>query len=139
MHMTCFQYLRTVTEDVAGRAPLIAAGRTRGYDLIESLGLIGSTADATMIKQKLASALGEQGTRLCLVQAIHAKPNGGYEVHITESACTAGQHTSAPLCDFTLGVFIGALHGITGNRMIGTETSCTACGQDECVYQIDPV
>jgi predicted hydrocarbon binding protein len=139
MHMICFQYLRVVTEDVAGRAPIISAGRTRGYELVESLGLANSTKDADTIREKLDAALGENGTRLCLVKKVLAKDNGGYEVHIAESACTAGQKTDQPLCAFTLGAFIGAIHALTGTRMLGTETSCAACGNDECIYQIDPI
>jgi predicted hydrocarbon binding protein len=38
-----------------------------------------------------------------------------------------------------MGVFIGAIHGLTGNRVRGKETQCCACGADECVYQIDPI
>jgi hypothetical protein len=43
MSIVCFQYLRIGTEEVADRAPVVAAGRKRGYDLIEGLGLLGST------------------------------------------------------------------------------------------------
>lgn len=139
MNMVCFQYLRVGTEEVAGRAPIVASGRKRGYDLVESLGLLGKSMEPEVIRKQLADALGADGTRLCLVQQISRKDNGGFEVRIEESACTAGQHTSEPLCAFTLGVFIGAIHGITGVRMVGTETSCTACGGAQCVYQIDPV
>lgn len=139
MSMTCFQYLRIGTEDVAGRAPIVAAGRQRGYDLVESLGLLGSTADADVIQKKLDAALGAEGTRLCLIKAVTKKPNGGFEFRLTETACTTGQQSSEPLCAFTLGVFVGAVHAITGQRVKGVETACTACGSDECVYQIDPV
>jgi hypothetical protein len=139
MSLTCFQYLRIGTEDVAERAPIVASGRKRGYDLIEGLGLLGKSQDAALIRTKLDAALGVNGTKLCLVKNVIAKPNGGYEVHITEGACTAGQTSSQPHCAFTLGVFIGAFHAITGMRMEGHETACCACGDAECVYQIDPL
>jgi predicted hydrocarbon binding protein len=139
MSLTCFQYLRIGTEEVADRAPVVAAGRKRGYDLVESLGLMGSTHDASVIREKLDAALGAKGTKLCLVQAVTAKPDGGYEVRITEGACTAGQVSSQPHCAFTMGVFIGALHAITNARMTGREIQCCACGATECIYQIDPV
>jgi hypothetical protein len=139
MNLVCFQYLRTFTEEVAGRAPIVAAGRQRGYNLVEGLGLLGTTTDGAVMQQRLAQALGADGTCLCLVNSIQAKPGGGYEVHITEGACTAGQTSSEPVCAFTLGVFIGAIHGMTGTRMQGVETTCSACGAAECVYQINPI
>lgn len=139
MSLTCFQYLRVGTEEVADRAPIVAAGRKRGYDLIESLQLLGSSEDPGLIQSKLEEALGPKGTRLCLVKSIIQKSKGSYEVHLTEGACTAGQVSSTPICAFTLGVFIGALHAITGIPMRGHETSCVACGAKECVYVIEPV
>jgi predicted hydrocarbon binding protein len=139
MHTTCFQYLRLVTEEVAGRAPIVAAGRKRGYDVMEELGLLGSTKDGRELKNKLNEALGLKGTRLCLVESVTARPNGGYDVRITESACTAGQTSSEPLCAYTLGVFIGAVHALTGVRMNGYESECQAMGAPMCVYHIDPI
>jgi hypothetical protein len=139
MSLVCFQYLRLGTEEVADRAPVVASGRQRGYDLVEGLGLLGSIQDGEAIRAKLDEALGVNGTRLCLVKSIQAKPDGGYEVRISEGACTANQVSSQPHCAFTMGVFIGAIHALTGSRVKGTETQCCACGADECIYQIDPV
>jgi hypothetical protein len=139
MSLTCFQYLRVGTEEVADRAPIVASGRKRGYELVEGLGLMGSTQDSAAICKTLDAALGANGTRLCLVQSISAKPGGGYEVRLAEGACTAGQTATEPICAFTLGVFIGAIHAITGIPVRGRETECCACGADACLYQIDPV
>jgi hypothetical protein len=139
MSLICFQYLRVGTEEVADRAPVVASGRQRGYDLIEGLGMLGATKDNETIRAKLDEALGVNGTRLCLVNSIQAKPNGGYEVRISEGACTAGQVSSQPHCAFTMGVFIGAIHALTGMRVNGVETECCACGASQCVYQIDPI
>ena len=139
MSLVCFQYRRIGTEEVADRAPVVASGRQRGYDLVEELGLLGSTQDGESIRAKLDEALGVNGTRLCLVKSIQRKPDGGYEVRISEGACTAGQVSSQPHCASTMGVFIGAIHALTGARVKGVETQCCACGADECIYQIDPV
>jgi len=138
MNTVCFQYLRLGTEEVADRAPVIASGRKRGYDVIESLGLMGSTQDPKVIRDKLDEVLGVNGTKLCIVNKVTAKPDGGFEVRVSEGACAAGQTSSKPICTFTMGVFIGAIHAITGQRMRGTETECEACGAKECVYQIEP-
>src|SRR6266496_3181842 len=91
MSLTCFQYLRVGTEDVADRAPIVASGRKRGYDLVEGLGLLGTSPDATAICGLLGAALGADGTRLCLVKRITTTDNISYEVRIVEGACTAGQ------------------------------------------------
>lgn len=139
MSLTCFHYLRGVAEDTAGRALVIAAGRQRGLELAEALNLSTSSQEASLIKEKLGAALGAGGTQLCLVDMVAAKPNGGYEVQISEGACTAGVTSSEPYCAFTLGVFIGAITAITGRRMLGRETECSAMGGAKCVYHIDPL
>lgn len=139
MHAVCFQYLRLYTEEIAGRAPIIAAGRKRGLDVIELSGLLGSSSDAAQIQRSIGAILGAEGTRLCLLQSVTARPEGGYEIRLTESACTAGQRASEPMCAYTLGVFIGAVQGLTGQRMQGRETSCEACGDSICTYIIEPV
>jgi predicted hydrocarbon binding protein len=139
MSAICFQYLRIDTEEVAGRAPIVSAGRRRGQELIESLGLVGASIDPEQIKHHLDTALGVKGTRLCLVRNILVKENGGYEVHLDEGACTAGQTATEPLCAFTLGVFVGAIAAITGKRMSGRELECQACGAPLCIYSIDPI
>jgi predicted hydrocarbon binding protein len=139
MSVTCFHFLRMGAEDIAGRVPIVAAGRERGAHVAEELGLINSSQNPNFIRENLYAALGPAGTRLCLVQAVTAKPNGGYEVRISEGACTAGVHADEPHCAYTMGVFVGAIGAITGQRMRGTETTCAAMGSPECVYQIDPI
>jgi predicted hydrocarbon binding protein len=139
MSLICFQYLRQVAEETAGRALIITAGRQRGKDLAEQLGLLGTTQDAAMLREKLDQALGGDGTRLCLVQRVTPKADGGYEIRVAEGACAAGVTSSEPFCAFTMGVFIGAISAMTGRRMLGKESQCCATGASTCVYQIDPV
>ena len=139
MSVTCFHFLRVGAEDIAGRVPIVAAGRERGSNVAFELGLVGATKDPTLICEKLQAALGADGTRLCIVEAISTKPNGGYEVQISEGACTAGVTDSEPHCAYTMGVFVGALSTITGQRLRGTESICSAMGSPRCIYQLDPV
>jgi predicted hydrocarbon binding protein len=138
MSLTCFHYLRHGAEDAAGRALVVSAGRQRGHDVAEELGLLGSMAEAEQIREKLALALGAEGTRLCLVQSVTPTANSGFEVRVAEGACTAGVTSQEPYCAFTLGVFIGAISAITGQRMIGREVECSAMSRPECVYLIEP-
>src|SRR5687767_10387197 len=70
MSLTCFQYLRSGAEEVAERAPVVAAGRKRGAELVDQLGLRNSTTDGAKIASLLDAALGVDGTRLCLVKSI---------------------------------------------------------------------
>ncbi|WP_129627799.1 4-vinyl reductase [Candidatus Oscillochloris fontis] len=140
MSVTCFHFLRAGAEESAGRALIVTAGRERGQDIVKSLGLEGKVQSADEIQKNLAKVLGIDGTRLCLVQKIVAKDNGGFEVHITEGACTAGvTNAPEPHCAFTMGVFIGSIAHFTGKRMTGKETMCSGMGAAECVYQIDPL
>lgn len=139
MDSTCFQYLRSGTEDLVGRAAIVLSGKNRGSDLINELGLAGSTTDASVLQAKLDEALGINGTRLCMVQNVVTHPNGGYEVRIAEGACTAGVSSDMPHCAFTLGVFVGAISALTGKTMIGRETECSAQGKDQCIYEIEPM
>ena len=139
MSITCFHFLRVGAEDIAGRVPIVAAGRERGSNVAAELGLAGATKDPAVIREKLAAALGADGTRLCIVEAITVKPNGGYEVQISEGACTAGVTDTEPHCAYTMGVFVGALGTITDQRMRGSETTCSAMGGPRCIYQVDPI
>ncbi len=95
--------------------------------------MLGQTQDAALIYTTLTTALGADGTRLCLIKSITAKDDNGYEVRLSEGACTAGQTATGPICAFTLGVFIGAISAITGTRMYGTEIACCATGSPMCI------
>jgi predicted hydrocarbon binding protein len=139
MSLTCFQYLRVGTEEVADRAPIVASGRKRGYELAASVDAPGSIQNPAEIHRILADALGADGTRLCLVNSVTQVNPGRYEVRITEGACTAGQSANEPVCAFTLGVFIGALSAFTGTPMRGRELECCACGASECIYLIESI
>ena len=72
--VVCFKGVVTGMEDALGdkatAIALIAAGRTRGKNLIESLGLTGSKIPLEDIASKLDLALGENGTRLCIVDKV---------------------------------------------------------------------
>lgn len=139
MHGLCFQYFRSFAEEVAGRAPIVAAGRKRGWDVAVSNGWTNSDMDPAELAKKVGDILGINGTRLCIVKSITATPEGGYEVRITEGACTAGVTRDEPECAFTLGVFVGACSAVKGEPLFGKETTCAAMNGEECVYLINPL
>jgi hypothetical protein len=134
----CLQQLRIHTEELAGRAPVLGAGRLRGLGLVADLGLAGSNLDDAKLHQLFLETFGIDGTRLCLVTEVVSDGSGGYVVQLVEGACTRGLQADEPMCAYTLGVFVGALQGITGVTMQGVESQCQAMGAPTCVYEVRP-
>ena len=135
---TCLQQLRIYTEDLAGRGPILGAGRLRGQGIIVDKGLVGSKLDDDKLHRLFLEVFGLEGTRLCLVTRVQSNLAGGYEVQLVEGACTYLAKADAPMCVYTLGVFIGALQAVSGATMQGVETECQAMGHATCTYQIRP-
>ncbi len=135
---TCLQQLRIYTEDLAGRGPVLGAGRLRGRGVIADLGLEGSQLDDEKLLSLFVETFGINGTRLCLVTAVSSDESGVYVVKLIEGACTHQQQTTEPMCVYTLGVFVGALQAVTGVVLQGVETTCEAMGDPACTYVIRP-
>jgi len=129
MHVVCFRYLVEDADDLAGRALIVDAGRQRGQDLIEQLGKKGTHQKAQDIQRELDDALGLNGTRLCIIQSVTEKDNGGFQIHAMECASPA----------YTMGVLVGAISAITGVSMLGKETDVGAEGPEARIYDIDPL
>lgn len=130
MSVICFRYLHDDAMDLAGRALIVDAGRQRGQDLIEELGLVGSYHGADALQQDLYKALGPDGTRLCLIQRVEERDNGGFEVKSIECA--------SPI--YTLGVLIGAISSMNGKTMMGKDATEENPQSDGAhIYLIDPL
>ena len=132
----CLQQMRLHFEDLAGRGPVLGAGRMRGAGLIESLGHAGSKPSDDVAKKLLADALGIDGTRLCIVTEFTSNDDDEFVVKLVEGACSFEQNTDTAMCAYTLGVFIGAIGSLIGHTMTGKETECQAAGDDTCTYKI---
>lgn len=135
---TCLQQLRLYTEDLAGRGPILGAGRLRGQGIITDRGLTGSKLEDDKLHRLFIEVFGLEGTRLCMVTRVASDGVGGYEVKLVEGACTYLAKADQPMCVYTLGVFVGALQAVTGRTMQGVETECQAMGHATCTYQIHP-
>ncbi len=135
MSAECFRYLRIYAEETAGRGLIVQAGKQRGLSLSDALKGI-SADDTAKITHTLNSILGKDGTRLCIVEEV-STTSEGYQVRISESACSVGMKTATPNCAFTMGVFVGALELISQKRMTVVETECVATGHSHCVYKLD--
>lgn len=131
----CLQLMRLHVEDMAGRSPVLGAGRMRGAGLIEYLGFTGSKPSMDVAAKQIAEALGADGTKLCIVDDI-TEENGAYTVTIHEGACSYNRTSDEPMCSYTLGVFIGAIGAMFGHTMTGKEIACQAMGDEHCVFTI---
>ncbi|WP_238436744.1 MULTISPECIES: 4-vinyl reductase [unclassified Frankia] len=136
--VSCLQQLRIYTEDLAGRGPVLGAGRMRGRGVIADLGLEGARLDDEKLLSLFVDIFGLNGTKLGLVTGVSSDEAGGYVVQLVEGACTYHMQTTEPMCVYTLGVFMGALQALTGGVMQGTETTCEAKGDPMCTYVISP-
>ena len=134
----CLQQLRLYTEDLAGRGPILGAGRLRGEALVKDRGLAGSNLEPEKMHQLFLEVFGLEGTRLCTVTEVGATADGGYEIRLVEGACTYMAQAEEPMCVYTLGVFVGAVQTIAGRPMQGFELECQATGHPACYYQIRP-
>jgi hypothetical protein len=127
MNVICFRYLGADAEELAGRALVVDAGRQRGQDVIEELGLQNSHTSADALQKQLDDVLGLNGTRLCIIDKVVATETGGFEVHTNECACNV----------YSQGVLIGAISSITGKTMLGKEVGET--GTNGHIYSIEPL
>lgn len=114
---------------------LIAAGRERGRNLVKELGLNNSTTSLAEASQKIASALGPDGTRLLILDRIEQE-GGVIKAYTRETICSAGEEAgSTRQCTFTLGAMWGALESILGKKLRGKHTESVLRGGDYDVFE----
>lgn len=100
----------------AALAALLAAGRTRGKSLVKSLGLSGTNPSANEMANLLNKAVGEEGTKVCIIEGIEQTPTG-YHIRLQETVCSAGEEQgSSRTLSFTMGAITGAVEELTGKR-----------------------
>lgn len=141
--IVCFKAVITGMEEALGdkatAIALISAGRTRGKNLVQQLGLSGSTADLNTIAAKLNEAVGSAGTRLTAVDKI-VQDGDKIKVYCSETVCSAGEpQGSDRKCTFTMGAVWGALSEITGKKLRGTHTESVLRGGTHDVFEFTVV
>lgn len=130
----CFRSIVTGLEKVMGtdaaRGNLIRAGRFRGIEIVKSLGLSSTSAPISEWSNKVAEAIGKDGTRLCIVNKI--EQNGEvYRVFLSDTICSADEpQGSNRKLSFTQGAIQGALEEATGHRLAGEQTGSVLRGDD---------
>ncbi|BAY82011.1 hypothetical protein NIES267_14890 [Calothrix parasitica NIES-267] len=135
----CFKAAISGMEEALGEKAtaiaLIAAGRSRGKNLAKDLGLSGTSLRWDVIADKMAFALGENGTKLLTIESI-LEEGDVIKVFTSETLCSAGEpQGSSRKCTFTLGAVWGALEEITGKRLKGSHTESVVRGGNNDVFE----
>ena len=139
--IVCFKAAITGMEEALGEKAtaiaLTAAGRSRGKNLVKDLGLSGTSLDWDVIADKMAFALGENGTKLLIIESI-LEEGDAIKVFTSETLCSAGEpEGSSRKCSFTLGAVWGALEEITGKRLKGAQTESVVRGGNNDVFEFE--
>ncbi|MBD3883705.1 hypothetical protein IFO70_18235 [Phormidium tenue FACHB-886] len=134
----CFRAVVTGVEEALGEKAaaiaLIAAGRARGRQIAEQLGLKNSSTDLAGIATRLDEVLGKEGTRLCIIDKITM--DGTIRVYCRETICSSGESEgSNRKLTYTLGALQGALEQITGHRLRGKQIESVLRGSTHDVIE----
>jgi predicted hydrocarbon binding protein len=143
MSSVCFKSAVTGLEEALGEKAaaisLIAAGRKRGKQLAEHLGLVNKSSEFPLsdITSKLQHALGKDGTRLCVIDRIE-QFDDRWKVYTRETVCSAGElEGSSRQCTYTLGAIQGFLEAFSGKRLRGKHTDSVLRGSDHDVLEYE--
>jgi predicted hydrocarbon binding protein len=141
--IVCLKAIITGMEEALGdkatAIALVAAGRARGKQLAESLGLAGANMSLEDVTSKVAYALGKDGTRLLILDKIEQEGDN-YKVYTRETVCSAGEpNGSERQCTFTLGAVQGVLESVTGKRLRGRHVASVLRGDTHDVFEYMPI
>jgi hypothetical protein len=136
----CFRAVVIGVEEALGEKAaaiaLISAGRARGRQIAEQLGLKSSTADLTTIANQLNQVLGKEGTCLCIIDKITV--DTAIRVYCRETICSAGEPEGpSRKLTFTLGAIQGVLEQTTGNRLRGKQIESVLRGSAHDVIEFE--
>jgi len=139
--IVCFKALVVGTEEALGEKAaaiaLISAGRQRGRQVANELGLAGKGLAAENIIALLQAALGKEGTRLCIIEKI-VETGESIAVYCRETICSAGEPEGSPRkLTFTLGAVQGVLEQISGKRLRGKQIESVLRGSDHDVIEFE--
>ncbi|MBD2258378.1 hydrocarbon-binding protein [Pseudanabaena sp. FACHB-2040] len=137
--VVCLKSIIVGIEDALGEKAtaisLIAAGRARGKKLAAELGLSQAAVPLSEATQRLAQALGPDGTRLLVLEKIEQEGDV-IKAYTRETVCSTGEPLgSTRKCTFTLGAVWGALEALTGKRLKGKHTVSVLQGGSHDVFE----
>ncbi|MFO0744974.1 MAG: hypothetical protein U1F43_04760 [Myxococcota bacterium] len=138
--IVCFKAVVVGVEDTLGvqaaGVALKAAGRKRGRQLAESLGLGKNALGVGDAAAAMAKALGPEGTRLCVVDRI-TEDAGVFRVYLSDTICSAGEpQGSTRELSFTLGAVHGALETAVGRKLRAKQVESVLRGGTHDVIEL---
>lgn len=141
--IVCFKGVITGMEDALGEKAtaiaLVSAGRTRGKNLVNELGLAGSNPSLEDLASKLDHALGENGTRLCKVDKIE-QVGDKIMVYTHETVCSAGEEPgSTRKCTYSMGAVCGAIETIQHKRYRPVHIESVLRGGSHDVFELTAI
>ncbi len=141
--IVCFKAVVTGAEEALGEKAamitLIAAGRTRGKQVAEQLGIAGKSTALAELAPLLQQALGKDGTRLCIVDKIE-QTDESIKVYCRETICSAGEPQDSPRkLTFTQGAIQGVIEAVMGNRLRGKQTESVLRGSTHDVIEFEVI
>jgi predicted hydrocarbon binding protein len=137
--IVCFKAMVSGMEDALGEKAtaiaLTSAGRTRGKSLVKSFGISNTTNDFNKITALLNEAVGENGTRLTIIDKI-IQDGDSIKVYCSETACSAGEEMGSDRkCTFSMGAIWGALEEVSGIQLRGKHTESVLRGGTNDVFE----
>ena len=141
--IVCFKAVVSGTEEALGEKAaaiaLISAGRNRGKQLAEQLGVKGNNISHEELIPLLQKALGKDGTRLCIVDKID-QTEESIKVYCRETICSAGEPQGSPRkLTFTLGAIQGVLEQLERKRLRGKQIESVLRGGSHDVIEYEVI
>ena len=141
--VVCFKAVIVGVEDTLGTdgaaVVFTRAGKTRGGQLVASLGLTGSAVPVEELAGVLNQAIGRDGTRLAAVVRSY-QDGDDIVIETKDTVCSAGEpQGSDRKCTFTLGAVWGALEAITGNIYLAEQTESVLRGGSSDKFVFSPL
>ncbi|GAA5514004.1 hypothetical protein Dcar01_02753 [Deinococcus carri] len=141
--IVCFKAVIVGVEDTLGTdgaaVVFTRAGKVRGRDLVQSLGLTGSNVPVEQVAPLLNAAIGRDGT--CLAAVTRSYREGeNIVIEMQDTVCLAGEALGSDRkCTFTLGAVWGALEAITGEIYLGEHTESVLRGGTSEKFVFSPL
>lgn len=137
--VVCFKALVIGVQEAlgekAGFIALTSAGRQRGKQLAASLGLTNSNYPLEEAAELMKKALGEKGTRLCIIDSVERKDNV-FRVACRETICSSGEESgSETILSYTMGAIQGTLEAMFGLRLRGKQVESVLRGSTQDVVE----
>lgn len=139
----CFKAIVTGAEEALGEKAamitLISAGRARGKQVAEQLGIKGKGTSPEELVPLLQQALGKNGTKLCIVDKIEQTAES-IKVYCRETICSAGEPQGSPRkLTFTQGAIQGVMESVMGLRLRGKQTESVLRGSSHDVIEFEVI